>query len=261
MIVFIETVLRDILKWGDQLLKHLDRIHPLAGLLLSTLVGAILIVAVYRLASQQNTLLRRRERIIGSFVGTILYSHSLRQIGRSMLQLLGSIGGYLKTSARPVFILILLLFPLAAVLELRYGSRPFAPGETCLLTAHLKKGSAVQRPTLLGDRGIQPIAGPIAIDAGQALIWKLRISGVGEHRLRWTEAGSKHVIEIPVHTEGSAGTRYSSYAGGGVVDRFSLRYPSRTLTLLGMECHWAYPGSVGLLLATWCLAVSLGVRF
>ncbi len=261
MTVFIETYLRGFLWWGDQFLKLLDRIHPLTGLLLSSLVGAILIVAVYRTVSRQNTLLRRRERVIGSLVGTLLYSHSLRQIGRSMLQLLGSIGGYLKASARPIFILILLLFPLGAVLDLRYGSRPFAPGETCLLTAHMKKGSAGQRPTLQNGSGIQRIAGPIPIDREKALIWKFRVTGAGEHHLSWTENGSNQVVEIPVHAQGSMGTRYSSFAGLGAVDRFSLRYPPRSLTFLGNEWHWAFPASVGLLLATWCFAVSLGVRF
>jgi hypothetical protein len=245
----------------DPALAFLEQAHPLAGLFCISVVLALLIVCIYRFVSFQSVILRCRNAIIGDLLGFFVYSHSLRQIGRSMRSLVGSVGSYLWASLIPVGILTLLLVPIATALDLRYATRAFEPGEICLLRVQFDSIPSPKGVQLHLPQGIEPVAGPIPLHSDQALVWKVRIATEGHHVLVLKIHESGQAVPIPLLGVGANGIRIHSLTGAGAIDTIEFDYPPQTFTLYGRECHWTIPALSFLFLVTWGVARSIGIAF
>lgn len=221
---------------------------PAWGIALVALLTAAGVLLVYRLVSDQAAIRATKRRIQGHLLGIYIYrdspaamlgslgrvwSDSLRYMGRSMLPLAAAI------------------VPVALVcvqLEIRYGRRPLAVGESAVLSAE-----AGGRAAAAAAGGVR-VETPSVLSGGGETDWRVRATGEGGGEVTVDCGGGS--ASIPVSAGGAlrplCRERVRSpllqallcpacdpLPPGGQIRSLRVGYPPLAVRLAGMRMHWS----------------------
>ncbi len=227
----------------------------LAMIVISVLTG-LLMLAVFRWTSNQEGIHRAKEAIKAHLLELRLYKDSMAQQMRSQGRILAANGRYILHALRPMLVMIVPVMLILIQLNLWFGSRPLAPGETAILKVKLAAG----RSPLASDISVDAPAGiivetlPLRIEEEREIDWRLRAAAPGVYDLT-LKAGSDSFTKS-VRVGGSLLAPISNVRPGPsfldqvfnpgekplpralAVESVEVDHPERRLPLLGLRLHW-----------------------
>jgi len=239
----------------DLLFLPVRGLTPWAGLLLASLLTALLMLFIFRLTSNQEGIRRTKNRIKAHLLELRLYkdnmSVSLRAQGHILLQNLRYIG----YNAKPMLVMIVPLILILAQLNLWFGAAPLWPGEETLVKVKLKEGYGPLETALelKATGGITVETPPVRVEDEGEYAWRLRAVSAGPASLEISVG--PHAINKAVVIGGRPLTKVSPrrvrrfldlvlYPGEPPLPRdvpvrtVEVLYRGQTLNVLGLGVHW-----------------------
>ena len=261
----------------DALLDGLQRpiagLPPEVGLLLWSLVAAVVMLLVVKRTSNQEALAAVKRQIHACMFEIRLLNDDLGAILRAQVELLRHNGRYLLLSLPPLGVMIVPLVLLIGHLHGFYGFRPLRPGEEVLVRVGLAAdvAEAPGRPpvSLELPQGVTAVTPAVWTPQLDEMAWRLRADEPGRHELEVVVGGQRFDKELTV---GGGVVRVSperpdhsllgqlTWPGepplpeGAPVRLVAVSYPPRELPLLGA---WEYGWMVAFMVLSVIFAFAL----
>ncbi len=229
---------------------------PWAGMAALSLLTALLMLAVFKLTSNQAAVRKSKDAIKAHLLELRLFKDDLRVS-------LGAQGGILKANLRyiaanlrPLLVMIAPLVLILAQMSLWYDRAPLRPGRETLVKVLLDEGSDPAAISI----ALEP-ASPVVIDSpairipdDHEVVWRLRAVEEGAGRILVTAGG--RTIGKSVIVGGRPLTRISAMASRGSFGKRLLHpgepplpagtpirsvevlYPAKELAVFGLAVHW-----------------------
>lgn len=201
----VNAVLRGLI---SALLYPFGGLHPLIGLIVVSLVVAILMLLVFKATSNQAGLADVKRQIHASLFEIRLFNADLGAILRAQGDLLRHNLRYLGYSVVPMLWMIVPFVLLIAQLQFHYGYEPVRPGRHVLVEATLAEGwqDGVEAEDVQGFT--KPVAHLTASDGVRVetpalwapelseLSWRVVAEEPGEHELAIDVAGERYTKQL-----------------------------------------------------------------
>jgi len=255
----------------DAALGPLLRLAPLTGLLVISLLTAVVALLVMRLVSDQPRLRATRRRMQAALFEIRLHADDPIAVLRSFGDVLIQNAVYLRLNLTAVLWLIVPLSLMVAQLQAFYGYSGLTRGEPALLTLESSDDAPV---TLEAPREIRVDTDPVRLLGTATTVWRIVPAEPGAFVVT-TRSGESVVTKTVLVGEGPA--RRSPLRGQAGLEQ-QLLYPSETIIpaestitsiavdypqgsvgLFGWPVHWLVVYGLFSLLAAWVLSRRLGV--
>ena len=251
----------------DLLFLPVRGLTPWAGLIIASLLTALLMLFIFRLTSNQAGIRRTKNRIKAHLLELRLYkdnmSVSLRAQGNILIQNLRYIG----YNAKPLLVMIVPIILILAQLNLWFGASPLRPGDQTLVKVKLRDGYNPMETALelRTSGGLAVETPPVRIEDEGEYAWRIRAVSAGPAGLEFavglsTIAKSVAIGGRPLSKVSPRRDRrfldlvlYPGEAplpGGSPIKSIEILYEGRTLNFLGLGVHW--------LVAYFLLSIVLG---
>jgi hypothetical protein len=163
-----------------------------------------------------------KRRLTAAVFELRLFNDDLRATFRAIFDMLRWTGLYLGAWLLPILVMGTLLFPLFAQLQAHYGWKGLAPGQRTTLRVHLAADRDTKpRAELTAASGVEVETPVLWIPSRRELVWRLRATAPGTHRLTLELDGEAATKELVV-ADGMA--RRSPARGRGFATQ--LLYPA-----------------------------------
>lgn len=255
------------------ILDPLDGLSPFWGILLLSAATSLAVLWGYSLISSPEKIKRAKNQIKAHILAIRLYRDFWRVIVSSFFKSLFHTLRYFALNLLPLLILFPVLFLIFVQMDIRYGMRPFLPGERFAVKAKWDGGINSATVELEADSLHRRVMNPVFLRALDEVNWKLeavkegggvitirvlgdpsvskslvvgtRIGALSNRRLK---APSWLFFLYPAERPLPAASRLRSVA---------IEYPSRRIRFLGVSAHWlAY-----YLVLTFLMVMGLKKRF
>lgn len=241
----------------DLLLAPFARLHPFWGILVCSLLTSVVALLSYRWFSRPGSIRRCKDQAKASILAIRIYRDSWQVLLTAFFRSLWFTLRYFALNLVPILAVLPLLFLLFVQMDIRYGRRPFLPGEEVVLKVALAGDPVTVKPELLPSASFRSARPPVfatalgeadyrlvAVAPGQATavvtvqgqrLEKRIVIGGGQPALandRQAGGGAAHLID-PAE---------APFPPGGPVRALRVHYPARTidLPLLPMNWMWLY---------------------
>ncbi len=231
-------------------------LSPWAGMASLSLLTALLMLAVFKLTSDQAAVRKAKDAIKAHLLELRLFKDNLRVS-------LGAQGGILKANLRyaaanlrPLLVMIVPLVLILTQMSLWFDRAPLRPGEETLVKVLLDAGSDPAGISIALEPGSNLIidSPAVRIPDDHEVVWRLRAVDEGAGRVLVTAGG--RTIEKAVAVGGRPLTRISSVASRGSfwkrllhpgepplpagtpVRSIEVLYPAKKLAVFGLAIHW-----------------------
>jgi uncharacterized membrane protein (DUF106 family) len=231
-------------------------LSPWFGLVVVSLLTALLMLEVYKLTSNQAAIRRAKDRIKAHLLEMRLYKDNMRVTLGAQAGILKANLAYMAANLKPLAVMIVPLVLILARLSLWYDRAPLRPGEETLVKVGL---AASADPVSLDLRlelppAVEATAPAVRIPDEHEVVWRIRALAEGQGRIV-LRAGDR-TIEKTVAVGGGLLTRVSALAsrgsfakrvlypgepplpGGTPVRSVEILYPARRLAAFGVGVHW-----------------------
>ncbi len=230
--------------------------NPWTAMTVLSLVTALLMLAVYRFASDQAEIRTAKDKIIAYLLEVRLFRNDLQASFRAQGNILRYNIRYLGLSTKPLLVMIVPLVLAMIQLDQWFGYEPLRPGEAALVKVRLKDGyqSSRESITLEPGRGFTVESPPVRIDREGEADWRIRAAEPGHWNLSVAVNGQSVAKGLVV--EGDSLTRIAparvarnwfdqlanpgepSIPDSSPVRSIEIYYPGRTLNFFGWQLHW-----------------------
>jgi hypothetical protein len=246
---------RPIINLFDLTLTPLQSLSPLWSLGLVSMAVGLLMLLVFRYASDQSRLRETKNAIKANVLEMWLFRDDPRVMLSSQGRLFRLNGRYLKLAAKPLLVVI---FPIALILihlESWYGYRPLHVGEAAIVSVQLAPGQTgfLKLASLRAKDGLSVETPPLRITPARQVNWRIRAEAFGTHVLQVEVSGQK--VEktlivsdklVPVSPRRVLdgfwnqllNPREMPIPEPSPVEQVEVRYPTRTIALFGWKMHW-----------------------
>ncbi len=259
---------------ADSVLFVFRRANPWVGMTALSLVTALVMLAVYRFASNQQGIRAAKDKIIAHLLEVRLFGNDLKVSFRAQREVLRYNIRYLGLSAKPLIVMIVPLVLAMIQLDQWFGYESLRPGAAALVKVRLKGGYQPSREDIsLGTaQGFVVETPPVRIDREGEADWRVRAVEPGNWHLSVNVNGQSAAKAIVVG-DGSlsrissakvarnwfdqlANPGERSIPDSSAIKAIEITYPGRTLSLFGWRIHWlvaylALSILFGLLLKPW----------
>ena len=240
------------------LMKPFVHLHPWVGLIVVSVVTGVVMLLIFGKTSNQKKIAETKDRLKAYIMEMWIFRNDTRimfgAIGRVVLSNLH----YLRHSLRPIVFIIIPVIIIMVQIGIRYESRPFMPGDEPLVVVKLHEGNfpTTTPISLVGSAGVQPVSAPLRVDREREIIWRVIARLPGEYRLSFVvddedvvtknfRVGPFSGLEVLSAVRARAGTWDAFLYPGeppiprdSVIESITLEYPSRELSLFGLNIHW-----------------------
>lgn len=177
----------------DIILYPFSFIGPFWGILFLSLVTALIALFGYKYLSSPRAIKQAKDKIKANILGIRLYKDFWKVILGSFARSLFYTGKYLLLNIATILIILPILFPLFVQMDVRYGRRPFTPGETIVVKAGFSENPYNLDIRLLESSLYTPLMNPLYIDAfhdedhknpWQEVDWKLVATATGKGSIK-----------------------------------------------------------------------------
>lgn len=243
----------------DVLLFPFRSMHPLIGLVLISVVTGIVMLLIFGKASNQKAIHWTKNKVKAHIAEIWLFRDDLLQMLIAIGRVLGYTSRYLAHSLRPLIFLLIPVILIMVMLGVRYGHRPFTPGESSIVTVTVDdpawaRGDLV---ALRGSAGVEITSPALRIPQRSEIDWTIRVTAPGRHELTVTTPAGEVTKQILV-AEGQtplqpiAPSRGRAFSAGfleypaepplprdsGIRAIRAIDWPTRDLRILGLGVHW-----------------------
>ncbi len=239
----------------DLLFLPVRSLTPWAGLILASLLTALLMLVVFRLTSDQAGIRRTKNRIKAHLLELRLYKDNMSVTLRAQGNILVQNLRYIGYNAKPLLVMIIPLVLILAQLNLWFGASPLRPGDQTLVKVKLREGYSPLETALelRAAGGVAVETPPVRIEDEGEYAWRLRAVSAGPAGLEF--AVGPYSVGKTVAVGGPALSKVSPrrvrslfdlvlYPGesplpGDVpLKSIEVLYQGRTLAFLGFGVHW-----------------------
>lgn len=227
------------------------QLPAMVGLAVVSLLTAAATLVVFKVTSDQRSIGDVKRSMMASLLEMRLFKDDLPAVFRAQRQLLMSNARYLWLSLRPMLWLLVPIGLLVVHLECRYAYTGFRPGESVLVTAHLRH--PVASVALDAPTGIHVLSPAVWFPATNEVIWRIQPEAPGEYELNVVTDGEAFTKTLDVTDR--IVRRSTARVGAGfmaelmnpsehplparaVVTAITVAYPPREMHLFGRELSW-----------------------
>jgi hypothetical protein len=250
------------------------RLGPVWPVLFFSFLAAVLLLLVFRHASNQAAIRRAKDLLGAHLLEVRLFQERLGVMRRAYGRLLRASGAYLLLSLKPLAVMLAPLVLLMAQMELRLGRAPLQPGAPVLVKAQFADEGALHSAALRVPEGVHLTAPALRIPEQREINWRLEVLRPGEFALGVSAAGetvSKQLVSgaelrrvSPLRT--SSMMDLLLYPGepkltGNSVRAVEILYPPREVRIFGWATHWLIPFFIFTLLFGYALKGVVGAEF
>ena len=269
--------LNSALVWlGDWLFAPLLALPPLAGLLIVSVLTAVVMLPVIARTSNQGRIAEAKRRIHAALFEIRLFNDDPRAVLRALGDALRANAVYFALSLVPLLWMGIPLALLIAHLQSIYGYTGLEAGKAALVKVALResstsgeRGAAV---TIDAPPSIRVESSAVHLTAANEVLWRIVPTSPGDFDLTiraGSDADSKtvHVSDrvarrSPIRVSPSLLDQFlypaePPLADSGPVVSIAVSYPEATINVLGWRIHWLI---VYVVLSTAC-AFALAPRF
>jgi hypothetical protein len=255
------------------------------ALLFLSILLALIVLIIFKYISSPSRIKDTKNKIKSSILAIRLYKDFWRVITGSFLKSLFYTLKYFMLNIGPVLIILPVLFPFFVQMDVRYGMRPLKPDEIFVLKAQFNSDLKDLNIRLLDSESFKPVMKPVFINAYldeertrpvREVNWKLKCLKPGQADIR-IEINGKTVrknLHIGGKTRALSNRKLarSSWAHfiypaeklieePGPVRALSLRYPGKSISVLGIRMHWLIIHLVLIVVFVLALRKRFGVEF
>jgi len=270
---YLNAVLRAVF---DLLLAPFSALPPLVGLLVVSLVTAVIMLLVVKTTSNQAGIAAVKRRIHACLFEIRLFNDDFVAILRAQGEILRHNVTYLRLSLVPMVWIMVPLVLVVAQLQFHYGYSGLRPGARVLVELELKEEPAT-RPDVTLDvpAGLRVETPAVWIPELREVVWRLAVESAGAHELTFrlgdeTLTKTLRVTDAlvrlsPVRLEPGFVNQvlYPAEAplpGASRVRSISLAYAEADVSLLGWETHWLIAYVILSIVFAFALRNRLGVE-
>lgn len=225
------------------------------GLCAVALVTSVVVLLLFRLASNPAEIRRRRNRLLARVLELVLFKDDLVVNLSAFGRVLAANGSYLGALLLPFALSFLPVVLILIQSQAWFGLRPLLPGESAVVTARFVPGFEVlnQDVTLSVSEGLQVEAGPVRVPSRREMSWVLRGSQEASGWAEFAAGGQSYRKSLLVDRRLGAVSDQRVAAGGwsawvhpreppfppgSVLECVTVAYPERVLRLGGRSVNW-----------------------
>ncbi len=241
----------------DLFLLPFRTLSPLVGLVLVSLLTAVVMLVIFKFTSNQVALALVKRRIHAGLFEIRLFNDDLRIILDAQFDILKHNLNYLRLSLIPMLWMILPLFLLIAQLQFHYAYTGLEEGASTLVKVELSSTTPPfdHKPDVTLDvpAGLQVDTAPLWIPSRRQMIWRIRAETQGAFLLTIRAGDSEadktlHVStdvarRSPLRTDRSILNQLiypaeSPLPASGPFHSIEITYPERDIQVFGLSLHW-----------------------
>ncbi len=256
----------------DLLLAPFAKLPPFWGILFLSLLTSLFVLVVYRAVSNPKTVRDTKNQIKANILAIRLYRDFWRTIVGSFFKSLYYTGKYFLLNLMPLLLVLPLMFLLFVQMDIRYGMRPFRPGESITVKARFAGAIGGAEAVIAPNPGFRAAMNPVYIDALREVDWKLQAGRNGRSDIVITINGAavrKNLVigdGLPALSNRKlAGSSFAHFiypvekllASPTPLQFVQIQYPARSVSFLGFGTHWL----VCYLVLTMIIALALKNKF
>ncbi|HXG46709.1 MAG TPA: hypothetical protein VNO52_03725 [Methylomirabilota bacterium] len=246
VLTFLFGLVHGALKW----------LGPFGSLVALSFLGGILLVWIFGKVSNQDAIRRTRSRLSAELIALRLFKDDLRVFFRVQGQVLVWTLKYLRHSILPMCLLMMPAVAILIQLNLHYGVRPLAVGETCLVKVKVRDAGVLARevgPTIEAPPNLKVETEGVRIAELREVVWRVRGVAPGRFDLGVNVGGERVAKQMAVggRLEGVSAVRTGGpwwtnllYPGEAPIlptspiESIEILYPPLDLAFLGWPMDW-----------------------
>jgi len=248
---------------------------PLLLVLAVSVVVGLLMVLVFRYASDQKAIGRAKDRLKANLLAVRLFQDQLPVVTRAYARILRGTGTYLRLSFTPFLIAILPVTFLIIQLDRYFGWMPISPQQTFLVEARVADPEAMNQLTLQLPPQLSASAPAVHIPRDKEVVWRLVAGRPGQYDLNIAAAGKATTKQVvvspglarvsPVRLQDNFWERIlisgePALAGNSPVQSIAVTYEPRVIRFAGLEWNWIVLFFVVSLIAGFFFKTVLGIQ-
>jgi hypothetical protein len=239
----------------DLLLAPLSALPPLAGLLVVSLLTAVILLMAFKRTSDQKRLTTVKRAIQAGFFEIRLFADDVPTLLRTQLDMLRHGITYLRLSLLPALWVLVPLAVLVSHLEFHFGYSGLVTGRPALVKAVLERDadSSMSPASMDAPPAVRIDTPAVWLPGAKEVVWRITPQSKGAFTLQLHLADQ--VIAKTLRVSDAVGRRsplrpsegfleqflYPSEAplpAGGPVTSIVIDYPSRDVSVFGWESNW-----------------------
>lgn len=263
----INLALRKII---DLLFLPFQSFSPWIAMFVLSLLTGLLLIAVYKLVSDQRGLKITKNKIKAYLLELRLFADDFPVSLRAQGQLLLWNFKYFLHALRPLAVMIIPLVFLLSHLNLWFAWEPLTPGEKTMVKIKLKEkvDPLTINVSLEPAEGYEVETSPLRIPSEREICWRIKALKPGRFQILINLDGRKISKEIIIDRHSLSRLSSVRPASGlwrelmapgenplqaSSIEEIAIKYPSRRLNFLGLKMHW--------LVAYFILSIIAGLIF
>ncbi len=256
----------------DLLLAPFAKISPFWGIFFLSVVTSLFVLVVYKAVSSPKKVKDTKNQIKANILAIRLYRDFWKTIVASFFKSLYYTGKYFVLNLGPLLLVLPLMFLLFVQMDIRYGMRPFNPGESIVVKARFQGDIGAVNAELQANAHFRAAMNPVFIPALREVDWKLRAGTSGTTAIAIAVDGEtvqKNLVIgdklLALSNEKMAASSLAHFiypvekllAPATLLRSVQLEYPPRRISFLGFRAHWL----VYYLVLTMIIALALKNKF
>ena len=241
------TGLFDLLFWP------FSGLGPIWSLVVLSLLAGVLMLWIFGLVSDQDSIRVIRDRVRGNLIAIRLFGDDLGVLFRLLGRLLRDNMVFLRYALMPLLVMIVPVLLIIVQLNLRYSARPLEPGETATVRVELRDPSIIERGVALeAPDGVSVETPGVRVPQQREVSWRIRADRPGDFQLvvRAGDVAVEKELRVGQGWGATSSLRASSlgdlllYPGeppideSQVVEAIEITYRQLDLSLFGWSVDW-----------------------
>ncbi len=255
------------------------------GILFLSLLMAFLVLLIYKHISSAKMVKDTKNQIKANILAIRIYKDSWQIILISFFKSLGYTFKYFVLNFGPVLLIIPILFPAFAQMDVRYGMRPFHVDEDIVIKTAYSQNPLDLQIQLEENDHFKPAMNPVFINAFQdeartkpvrQVSWKLKPTKAGKTTVKIKVGDSvvEKTLTIGDFTAALSKKKYKESNTGhffypvepllphsAPVDYIYIKYPSKDISVAGFKIYWIYLNLILVLIFAFAFRKQFGVEF
>ncbi|MBI4338885.1 MAG: hypothetical protein HY680_02920 [Chloroflexi bacterium] len=228
---------------------------PVIGLAAVSLGAGVLMVVIFRYASNQRGIRAAKEKIKAHLLEIRLFKDDPVLIMRAQKQVCMASLVYMRYALVPFTVLVVPLLILLLQLNLYFGYRPLRPGESAIVAVKVPEQVPWSDVTVQLDapQGMAIETPALRMEEEREVDWRLKATQEGRFQLTVKLADREFQKEVRVGdrlarvTPSRRGAQLLAMGfaqgepvlpSGAPVEAIEVRYPPRSIGVLGWQVHW-----------------------
>ncbi|MGH9504510.1 MAG: hypothetical protein ACRD20_16790 [Terriglobales bacterium] len=248
---------------------------PLLLVLALSIAIGLLMVIVFRYASDQKAIGQAKDRLKANLLAVRLFQDQLPVVMRAYGRILRGTGRYLRLAFTPFLIAILPITFLIVQLDRYFGWMPLQPAQTFTVEARIDNPNALNEATLQLPPELSSSAPAVHVPKEKEIVWRVVAEREGQYDIHIAAAGqtvSKQVVIAPglarlspVRLKDNFWERMftsgePALADNSPVQSIAISYPPRVIDFAWMEWNWIALFFVVSLIAGFIFKSILGIQ-